>query len=629
MNGCPPLFQLLERLPRNSRLDNVDLLRSLYRDETEAVEEGWSDWFKELMKLQSNENRCKIFDATFRIIPELTTQKVVEAGDFGTDLSPLLAMISMWPAESLIPIELLDKLKEKMAETQKKDAVLSQNDPLQLYSIRGFRLFQTHIFNCKCSNKNDVAMWAIRNKIWDGNGLEYGISHGYSLEVVMAAARALVSKPNHDTIFARVLDRVLSWGEPYLDESLLRFLWRNSGPSIDLSLSDRMPDWFRDFVVSEARTVAKINLKWGHPDRDEHVQEPELLVLPTLRAMQGNSTLTKLHIHCEHDETDECVDALHDVLADCTSLEDFSFIQVYDPDGHSLVRIPRMPKLDKLHLMHALLLPESLEATMSTAREISIMFCELRFPTGTRGIVPDCYEGWARGLANNSRIEELNIERTFATGEFGEDGRSHFLRTLCSRPNLKCVQLDWREGPISFEFTPEEVGLFGTITALETLSLYRIPPDGLKNLLAARPFNLRRLHFGQGRVSMTRDDFLGLLDFLAHEKCRLETFWGYLSTSSFGHLAAAAAEAVDERLEDPVRALLNVLRDENSSLTDTWSYVTNGELDFWGEMNKTCPNRLDLRKELSDAYADQIAKYLNEDSHSEAFELVRSTFHLW
>ena len=93
-------------------------------------------------------------------------------------------------------------------------------------------------------------------------------------------------------------------------------------------------------------------------------------------------------------------------------------------------------------------------------------------------------------------------------------------------------------------------------------------------------------------------------------------------------LAASGAQAVDERLKDPIRSLINVLRDKNSTLT-RFGRLEQRELSFYCQMNETCPNRLELRQQMSDAYADQIAKYVNEDSHSEAFELIRSTFHLW
>jgi len=157
---------------------------------------------------------------------------------------------------------------------------------------------------------------------------------------------------------------------------------------------------------------------------------------------------------------------------------------------------------------------------------------------------------------------------------------------------------------------------------------------GLECLLRAQPISLRRLVFDHRRnAALTGEDYLEFLEFLAHPECKLQYVSGYnlLQQPLLRFLSVSAARDVQERLKDPVGSLNNVLRDKNCTLTcfPVERHENEIEVKFWCRMNQTCPNRLQLRQRLSDAYADQIAKYLNGNSHSEAFELVRSTFHLW
>jgi len=115
-------------------------------------------------------------------------------------------------------------------------------------------------------------------------------------------------------------------------------------------------------------------------------------VLPTLREMLGNPALTSLPIECSNDDDTndglELVNAVHDVLDRCTSLRNFRFTSIYDATldedemldrGPSLVRIPLMTYLDTLNISNATLLPNSLEPTMSTARDVTLHSCLLNF----------------------------------------------------------------------------------------------------------------------------------------------------------------------------------------------------------------------------------------------------------
>mmetsp|Transcript_23251 Transcript_23251/g.34451 ORF Transcript_23251/g.34451 Transcript_23251/m.34451 type:complete len:105 (-) Transcript_23251:708-1022(-) len=99
------------------------------------------------------------------------------------------------------------------------------------------------------------------------------------------------------------------------------------------------------------------------------------MVLPTLRAMLDNPGLASLSIECP-------------IANDPNDGLDFRFTYIYDATldedemldrGPSLVRIPLMTYIDTLNISNATLLPNSLEPSMSTARDVTLHSCLLNF----------------------------------------------------------------------------------------------------------------------------------------------------------------------------------------------------------------------------------------------------------
>jgi len=156
---------------------------------------------------------------------------------------------------------------------------------------------------------------------------------------------------------------------------------------------------------------------------------------------------------------------------------------------------------------------------------------------------------------------------------------------------------------------------FGRMASLEYLELSHVTPGGLRNLpgvFRAQPFNLKELVIlHEANLTMTGEDSIEFLDFLApHPECKLVEFAGFDPKFDF-----VSSGNDDERLKNPPRSLIKVLRDKNSTL----SYFANTEISaevapFWCRMNKTWPNRWQIRRQLNDAYADQIAKYVKGGS---------------